>query len=365
VETIATTDELVDLEACPLCGSSGLEELPVRNLNSRSPARIEQLRRVVGSDFFVGQRISICQDCGLVFQSTRPRPEPLERLYANFAASVSKITPTAESMFEYIFVENAQDYIHAPAKSLAFLDEHGLLEGVESALELRTYGALLGLLKERGVTHTEGLYVQEFDADLARRVFGVDELRPFSFARPIEDYRPARDEYDLIVAHEGITHSLDPVGFLRGIRDHLSERGKAVLFREPNTPEYRRYMPLEMVFNNFHMNLLTEPTARALVARAGGLSVDVFKERHPSFAKALYLDLVLRRREGDSEAAADGRYGASYYRSWITWDARPERKPIRAARRSLARLGGQMGEAVKAEFKPVVWAVQKRFRRAT
>ena len=53
-------------------------------------------------------------------------------------------------------------------------------------------------------------------------------------------------------------------------------------------------MPLEIVFNNFHMNLLTRDTLVGLVGRAGGLSVEVHDDYHPSFASPLYLDAVLR-----------------------------------------------------------------------
>ena len=60
-----------------------------------------------------------------MFQSVRPVPEGLERLYANFAGTVAKVTPTSETAVEYFLAENSKDYVQMPAKALKFLDEHG------------------------------------------------------------------------------------------------------------------------------------------------------------------------------------------------------------------------------------------------
>ena len=150
------TDSLTErVTACPLCGSERLQELPARNLNSRDPKRAARLEELVQDDFFLDQKISICGDCSYVFQSVRPVPEGLERLYANFAdrregdadlGDGGRVLPRGE----------LQGLRPDAAKALKFLDEHGLLDGVESALELRTYGGgLLAILRERGVAHVE------------------------------------------------------------------------------------------------------------------------------------------------------------------------------------------------------------------
>ena len=124
------------------------------------------------------------------------------------------MTPTSETAVEYFLAENSKDYVQMPAKALKFLDEHGLLDGVESALELRTYGGgLLAILRERGVAHVEGGYIQEFDGELARRLFGIENLTQFSFAQAPSSSRPPRAEYDLILGYEALTHP-DPVGLL-------------------------------------------------------------------------------------------------------------------------------------------------------
>ena len=152
------TDSLTErVTVCPLCGSERLQELPARNLNSRDPKRAQRLEELVQDDFFLDQKISICSDCSYVFQSVRPVPEGLERLYANFAGTVAKVTPTSETAVEYFLAENSKDYVQMPAKALKFLDEHGLFDAVESALDLRTYGGgLLPILRERGVAHVAG-----------------------------------------------------------------------------------------------------------------------------------------------------------------------------------------------------------------
>lgn len=353
------TDSLTErVTACPLCGSERLQELPARNLNSRDPKRAARLAELVRDDFFLDQKISVCGDCSYVFQSVRPVPEGLERLYANFAGTVAKVTPTSETAVEYFLAENSKDYVQMPAKALKFLDERGLLDGVESALELRTYGGgLLAILRERGVTHVEGGYIQEFDGELARRIFGIENLTPFSFAQAPSEFEPSRPQYDLILGYEALTHSRDPVGLLNWIRDHLSPEGKAVLFWEPNTPAYREFMPLEIVFNNFHMNLLTRDTLVGLVNRAGGLSVDVFDDYHPSFASPLYLDAVLRRTgsdNGSGPVAVKSEYDEGYYRSWLKWDTHPVLAPAGKVGRGLRRLGLGTVRSVRSELGPLL-----------
>ena len=356
MSAVAEVDTLLEnVAACPACGSPELRELPVRNLNSRSPERIAQMTEALGGDFFTKQRISICGGCGHVLQTTRPKGESLQRIYDRFAEAVSKVTPTDGNMYEYLLKENPKDYVDMAAKSLEFLDEHGLVEGVRSVLELRTYGGgLLAMLRERGVEHVEGAYIQDFDASLARRVFGIERLDPFSFARPVSDYTPERASYDLIVSYEALTHSLDPVGLLRFVRDHLSERGVAVLLREPNTPAYRPYQPLEVVFNNFHMNLLTPSSIERLVGRAEGLAVEMYDEHHRDYVKPLYLNLVLRR--GAPPAVSASPYDEAYYRAWIAEDAAGRRQTVSGVRRRLRRIGEPLGAALRDEIAPAVRA---------
>ena len=87
------------------------------------------------------------------------------------------------------------------------------LDGVESALELRTYGGgLLAILRERGVAHVEGGYIQEFDGALARRLFGIENLTPFSFAQAPSEFEPSRRQYDLILGYEALTPLPGPGG---------------------------------------------------------------------------------------------------------------------------------------------------------
>jgi hypothetical protein len=355
----ATESLIEQVTACPLCGSTRLEELEARNLNSRDPARAARLAELVDDDFFHAQKLSVCRDCSFVFQSTRPVPEALERLYAHFAGTVAKVTPTAETAVEYFLVENSKDYVHMPSKALKFLDEHGLLNGVQSVLELRTYGGgLLAILRERGVAHIEGAYIQDFDAELARRLFGIEQLTPFSFARPLSDFEPALPRYDLILGYEALTHSRDPVALLGWIRDRLAPAGKAVLFWEPNTPAYREYMPLEIVFNNFHMNLLTRDTLVALVERSGGLAVKMFDDYHPSFPSPLYLNAVLRPLAGADAAGlrqtVRSPYGEEYYASWLKWDTHPILRPIGKVGRGLRRVARGSVRTVRTELAPLL-----------
>lgn len=346
------TELLETLKACPLCGGDQLEAIPSKSLNSRVPARVEQLRDALGTDFFARQAISSCTACDHLFQSTRPTPAGMELLYADFSATVSKKVPTVEHMLEYVLRDNAQDYVHAPAKTLAFLDEHGLLD-VGSALEIRTYGgALPALLRERGIGHVEAAWIQEFDRAAAERMYGIEHLLPFSFATRIEDFTPARERYGLIVMYEGLTHSRDPRAVIRWLADHLEPGGAAVLFREPSTPRYRAYMPLSIVFNNFHLQLLSEPTVRAALA-AEGVDHELVEERHPNFEIPLYLDVIVRGGPGVPGVRPRGGtpYGAAFYRSWMREDSSRAVGLAVRVRRMLTRLWTPLRCAVQAEWR--------------
>ena len=353
------TDSLIErVTACPLCGSSRLRELPARNVNSRDPKRAARLAELVQDDFFLDQKISICADCSLVFQSTRPVPEALERLYDHFAGTVAKVTPTADTAVEYFLAENSKDYVQMPAKALKFLDEHRLLDGVQSALELRTYGGgLLAILRERGVAHVEGGYIQEFDGELARRLFGIEHLVPFSFAQEPSEFEPSLPQYDLILGYEALTHSRDPLALLAWIRERLTPTGAAVLFWEPNTPVYRQFMPLEMAFNNFHMNLLTRDTILGLLERTEGLAFELFDDYHPSFPPPLYVNAVLRQAATAAEsqqALVNSRYDEDYYRSWLKWDTHPVLAPVGKVGRGLRRLALGSSRSLRAELAPLL-----------
>jgi hypothetical protein len=354
----ATKSLVEQVGACPLCGSKRTQELAARNLNSRDPARAARLADLVESNFFLEQKLSICRDCSHVFQSTRPVPDALERLYTHFAGAVAKVTPTAATIAEYFLVENSKDYVQMPAKAIQFLDRHGLLDGVDSALELRTYGGgLLAILRERGVSHTEGGYIQDFDAEMARRIFGIEQLAPFSFARPPSEFEAALPRYDLILGYEALTHSPHPLELLAWIRDRLTPAGKAVLFWEPNTPAYREFMPLEMVFNNFHMNLLTRDTLEGLIKRAGGLDLELYEDFHPSFAPPLYLNAVLRPGAGGNggpPAAEKSRFDESYYQSWLNWDTHPVLGPAGKVGRGVRRLARSAVRSVRGEIGPLL-----------
>jgi Methyltransferase domain len=360
-ETATGQETLIEQQqTCPICGSRDLDPLDVANMNSREPARRDRLAEVLGGDFFVQQKISYCRGCGHVFQSTRPTGPALQRIYDRFATAVGKVTPTDDNMVEYFLRHNAKDYVDMNAKTLAFLDELGVVDGATSALEVRTYGGgLPAMLRERGVGYVEAGYLQEFDAAMARRMFGIENLTPFAFTRPIDEFTPARERYDLIVAYEALTHSPDPMAFLHWVRDHLSENGTAVLLYEPNTPAYRQYQPLSVVFNNFHMNLLNEATSRQLVAHAGGLSVDVHQSRHRDYVAPLYLDLVVRHG-GAASGPPENPYDAGYYRSWIAADASPRKRKVTELKRRLTRVMQPVKLGASREFGDLVPARLRR-----
>lgn len=314
------------LEACPLCGSGDLTRLPVANLVSRDAGQLATVTEALGGERFpAAQSLAVCEACDSVFQAQRPNERGLELLYERFATALGKETPTAEHMLEYVVKVNAKDYVQMVGASLEFLDRHGLLDGVGAVLELRTFGGgLVGLLKERGIAHVEAGYIQDFDAEAARRIYGIEALEPFSFARGLDEFRARRERYDLIVAYEALTHARSIPEVLDWIAGHLEADGRAVLFREPDTPAYREYFPLEIVFNNFHQHLLDRTRLRRLFADDGRFDVEAWEERHPGFARPLYVNLVLRPTVGAASVTIPGagpRYGTRFYRSWIARDA--------------------------------------------
>jgi SAM-dependent methyltransferase len=343
--------ELERVTRCPLCASEDLSQFDVRNVNSRDPQRILELTDVLGSDFFVRQSIGICETCDHVFQLDRPSPAALADLYTAFSKTLGKVTASRSNMIEYLLRHNSKDYVTLTSTSIDFLDQHSLLDGVASVLELRTYGGtLLGVLQERGFEHCEGAYIDEFDAQMAREMFGIRRLRAFSFARGFADYAAELEAYDLILAHEALTHSRDPVSVLQWLRAHLRPNGRAVLFREPDTPKYRRYFPLEIVFNNFHLQLFSKKTLAFAIERGGFQNFELFADYHPAFTMPLYVTAVLHEQDGvraNSPREPARRYGRRYYESWVIRDRnrflrfgeRAIGKSRRALRAALSPLG--------------------------
>ena len=350
---MATPASLERVAACPSCGAADLDPLPTRNLNSRDAQRTQRLRAHLDDDFFVHQQLAVCRGCDLVFQEVRPTAQALQGLYDHFAAAVAKVTPTPETAVHYLLVDNPQDYVHGVSRALAFLDRIGATDGVRSVLELRTYGGgLAALLQERGVPHVEAAYIDDFDASMAQRLYGLDRLTGFSFAAPIDDVVVERERYDLIVAYEGLTHSRDPRAFVAWLAAHLEPGGRAVLLREPNTPEYRKILPLEMVFNNFHMNLLTPASAVALVRGATDLPCRLYPDHHPAHPYPLNLNIVI----GDVAAGGEEvphEHRAHPHEWWMGW-IRAERHAVRSnvirVRRAGARVAAPLAQAVRREL---------------
>ncbi|MDA0164747.1 class I SAM-dependent methyltransferase [Solirubrobacter ginsenosidimutans] len=351
------TESIEHVRECPVCGSAALEPLPVENLNSHDPARADRLREKLGDDFFLFQRAARCGDCGAVFQHERPTDEALQRLYDRFTEAVAKTAPTPATKFQYLLLHNPQDYLQGPANALTFLDRIGALDGVGSLLELRTYGgALPALLHERGVEHVEAATISEFDEHVARTVYGIEHLRPFTFAAPIERFAPVREQYDLIVTYEGLTHSKDPGALIRWVSAHLSPGGRAVFLHEPNTPRYRPILPLERVFNNFHMQLLTARAVADLARRNSELPFTLYRDYHPSFTAPLYVDLVLGSDAGRPDAdrldAGDlPSYDLAWWQAWIRQEStRPRAAGIRVkrgVRRVYDATAGQLREEAR------------------
>lgn len=351
---MANPASLQRVAACPSCGADGLDPLPTRNLNSRDAQRSERLKAYLGDDFFLHQRLARCRSCDLVFQEVRPTEQALQGLYDHFAAAVAKVTPTPETAVHYLLVDNTQDYVHGVGRALDFLDRIGATDGVRSVLELRTYGGgLPALLQERGVEHVEAAYLDAFDASMAQRLYGLDRLTPFSFAAPIGELDVQRERYDLIVSYEGLTHSPDPRAFVEWIVAHLEPGGRAVLLREPNTPEYRRILPLEMVFNNFHMNLLTPASALALVAGATDLPCRLYPDHHPAYPYPLNLNIVIGDVAAEAEAVPheDRAHPLDWWMGWIRSERHPVRSNLIRVRRAGARVGSPAVQALRRELR--------------
>ena len=351
------TESLERVETCPICAGRERVELPTPNLNSRDAARSARLRAALGDDFFVHQRIAFCLGCDHVFQHLRPTDWALGRLYDRFAKAVAKVTPSAEQMVHYLLVDNAQDYVHFAAKTEHFLDRVGALDGARSALEIRTYGgSLCALLRERGVEHVEAAHISDFDAAMARSLFGLEHTVPFSYAEPIEQFSPCLERYDLIVLSEGLTHSKDPAALLGWLGERLAPGGTVLLQREPNTPRYRRLFSLAAVFNNFHMNLLNLRTLDALLSRSTDLPHTFAPEWHPNYAHPLYVNVLIgagaeqaRARHLALEPADEQRYPLDYYRSWIRWEADPGLATALKIGRAVSRISSALGKSVRDE----------------
>jgi hypothetical protein len=334
---VGAAEPIEKVRSCPLCGGTDLHRLAVPNLNSRDPALTNALAQLVGGDWFVRQQLSLCQGCGHLFQSSRPTQAGLAALYTHFAAALGKQPLSGNAPLRAILLDNKKDYVDLPARSFRFIEQHGLIDGAKSLLELRTYaGVLPALLREAGLDHVEVGALQDFDRASAGQLFAIDRVVDFRYSSSLNELQVERERYDLIVMYEGLTHARDPIESLRWLRDRLAPQGAAVLFREPNTPAYRSDFPLEIVFNNFHMHLFSRTTLSYAVHAADGLTVDIHEETHPQFDAPLYLTAILRR--GDHPpVSVDARQELRFYERWQQRDGSRVRRLGHRVRRSAKR----------------------------
>jgi hypothetical protein len=150
-------------------------------------------------------------------------------------------------------------------------------------------------------------------------VFGLEHVSVFGFDAPLAEAPLARDRYDLIVLHEVLTHSPDPHAVLDWVDERLAAGGRAVFYREPDTPAYRPYQPLEIVFNNFHLNLFSAASLARLIAGDGRFSARLYDDTHPSYTTPVYVNVVAERGNGDVSPAPPV-HPPAFYDSWLARD---------------------------------------------
>lgn len=257
-----------ELEACPGCGGTDLEPLPittdveVKGLREQLPILIDR------SDYH------LCSRCELVFarhrhhaQAGRPDFDTyLEAFIEAENREYASYPPPLE------FVRNQVTNGCDEAERLAAVLP--LRPGMRVLHVRCESGALLAYVRSRfGIEDVHGLDYFESNLRYAREDLRLPDVRPmrgWSVDPSLFDTR-----FDIIVANHQMTHALDPQETLTGLMDLVADDGVLLLVGEVDHANFlARYgSPLRGV-NAFHAQLYTR-NSLLNTCRAAGLQAEL------------------------------------------------------------------------------------------
>jgi len=278
---------MIEFERCPSCGHGSPIRLapPGRTVDTTLDliARDPRIANLDPIEFSALSDIDfvICSRCALIFMPRRPTPEAAKRYYSRLFHRIETPLPFDELPLSERFVRRkgafARDLIRT-------LDQHGLLESVESVLYVRC-NAGEGPRLLRDDYGLREVYALEFLPSCilhARQVHGLEQVERLFV--PEFDNPFSRNRFDLILCDESFGHAHDPVRVARLLADLLSDGGRIVAFNEKDHLEFLKSSKLfPYGMNFFHKQLFTRRSLRAFL-EAQGFAVEQLP--HPTVGKS-------------------------------------------------------------------------------
>jgi len=294
---------------CPLCGSTDFDPL----------CRHDR--------YWMGIETAACRTCGLIMTNPAPTEEAMGEFYrVHYRQVYNKVRrPTARHIRKNELDRRARyaaDYLEK--LGLLAPDRKILDVGCAEGSLLREIRARIPEAAIRGVEPGEGF------AEFARTYVPCD-------IHPTLEAVTGLGPFDCMIAIHVVEHVSDPVGFLNGLRRHLSKRG-GLYVDVPDATAYGSLDDLHLA----HLFHFTPKTLSATARKAGYVVADLSRHQPPRHPPSLRCVLRLEGKEGtlpiadDEDARARGMI-ASFERSLLSY--RVSRSfPVRAVKGVIRRL---------------------------
>ncbi len=224
----------LNISHCPIC--SGI----AAPLGIRLSFHIAALNEKVQIDF------ACCNSCTFVFQSNPLTRRDLEKYYRE------------SPRYRSADVDALEDGLRR--HQVAFIERDGPLQR-KSALDVGAdMGKLLDLLRERGCATA---YMEDSEA-------ACRHLR--SHGRHREIVNPSGERFDLLVLSQVFEHIVDPIGYMRMMRELLAPDGRVFI----EVPCHSLWDGREYGFSFEHVNYFS-PSTLSLVLRSSGFGVTMLE----------------------------------------------------------------------------------------
>ncbi len=193
----------------------------------------------------LGARIPIsfaaCRACAFAFQQDPVRDDQMERYYRASPRYRSEVVDKTEAALG--------------AAQVAFMEATGPVGNGPSVLDI---GADMGKLLDR--LHARGCQTAFMESNEK----AIEYLSSHGRHRRIEELRPD-DRFDLVVLSQVYEHIVDPVVFMRSLRDHLSARGRVFI----EVPCHTNWDDAEYGLSFEHVNYFSTYALGCALHRAG------------------------------------------------------------------------------------------------
>ncbi|MBL8687115.1 MAG: class I SAM-dependent methyltransferase [Alphaproteobacteria bacterium] len=269
------------LDQCPTCGSKDFSSPFAEKLaddNTLGHFIITHPQKKydgINLDLFrkVGWRV--CNFCTQIFCLKRPMVDGLETWY-NQLFFDSEHRDYDVNPLPLKYVQNQKNFAD---QLYDILDKNNVFEAVTSVLHFRCHAGFLlkKIADNKKISEVYGLEYFENPAKHAQNLLGAERVARITGPEPHNPFK--KSKFDLILLEHFLTHAHNPGHFLNYVKSLLSDRGKIVVFNEPDHSKsflsgsfYRRGI------NFFHKQLFTNKT---LVFFLKAHSIDGIELPHP------------------------------------------------------------------------------------